>query len=543
MVGALVASLVAAAAAPTVASSTRAADSRGLSPERRAEEQRREAELFGPARSPDASDGLRSNPSTAAAPRPADGDPETMRRRLPVVAGDEVYLSRRSGAGLLDRLRGRLEDRDDVVTIGGQLLLQLQYAALERGAADEFALRSPNFFDLFVDVRPSDRIRVFAQARLQHDFTLGADGPLLDGGTLAAQNLPGFVAEDTNVLLDQLWLKFDAWRRVFFTVGRQRLRWGSGRFFNPTDFVNRQRQDPLALFDQRLGVGLVKVHVPFEAEGANLYLLLDLEDAPTLGRAGGALRGEVVVGPAETALTVAYRDGSGLRGGVDVSAGLWRFDVRAEASATWGDEAAFFAGELDLSNPFAPQLPERVDRSDELLFEVLLGADTTFKLAEDGDQLILGFEYYYNQRGYSNANLYPFLIAAPLVDQAAVDAGQAPPFGGVAATFNPFLVGRHYLAAFASVLGPGTWDDSTFSLSTVGNLSDRSFVLRFDYAQAVLTYLSLRVFVNTYVGESGVFKLGFEVPGGLLPGAPADAETFSVIPPLFDVGLAFTLDF
>jgi hypothetical protein len=530
--------LAAFVAAPTTTSTSTLEHQ--ISAEQRAEERRREAELFGPASEVEPP---RTSTGTVSPPAPARVDPEQSPRRLPIVAGDEVYLSQRAGAGLLDRLRGRLEDREDVVTIGGQLLLQLQYNMLEQGAADEFALRSPNFFDLFVDVRPSERIRAFAQGRLQHDFTLGADGPLVDGGTLAAQNLPEFVPEETRVLLDQLWLKFDAWRRVFFTVGRQRLRWGSGRFFNPTDFVNRQRQNPLALFDQRLGVGLIKVHVPFEREGANLYVLADLDDAPTLGQVGGAVRGEVILGPAETALTVAYRDGSGLRGGVDVSAGLWRFDVRGEFSTTWGDEAAFFAGELDLSNPASPALPTRVDRSDELLIEAMVGADTTFKLAEAGDQLIVGFEYYYNQRGYPNADLYPFLIVAPLVDQAAIDAGQEPPFGGVAATFNPFLIGRHYVAAFASLLGPGRWDDSTFSMSTVGNLSDRSFIVRFDFAQVILTYLSLRAFVNAYVGESGVFKLGFEVPAGLVPGAPEDADTFSVIPPLIDVGLALTLDF
>jgi hypothetical protein len=330
---------------------------------------------------------------------------------------------------------------------------------------------------------------------------------------------------------------------VFLTVGRQRLRWGSGRFFNPTDFVNRQRQNPLALFDQRLGVGLVKVHVPFERQGANLYVLADLEDAATLGQVGAAVRGEVVVGPAETALTVAYRDGSGLRGGLDVSAGVGRFDVRAEVSATWDDESAFFEGDLDLSNPVSPELPTQVDRSDELLVEAMLGADTAFKLAEDGDQLIVGVEYYYNQRGYPSDDLYPFLIVAPLVDLAAVDQGTEPPFGGVESTFNPFQIGRHYVAAFASLLGPGRWDDSTFSLSTVGNLSDRSFVVRFDYAQVVLTYLSLRAFVNAYVGDSGVFKLGFDVPAALVPGAPEDAGTFSVVPPMFDVGVALSLDF
>jgi hypothetical protein len=529
MSGAAVCAVAVLLAAAATETSTGADFSRGLSERQKAEEREREADIFGEP----------PPPEPTAAPRPEDSP-----RRMPIVAGDEVYLGERAGGGLLDRLRGRLADRDDVLTIGGQLLLQLQYSVLEEGEPGDFALRSPNFLDLFVDVRPSDRVRAFAQARVQHDFTLSGDQPPIDGLTLATSNLPGFSIDETQVLLDQLWLKLDAAQRVFFTVGRQRLRWGSGRFFNPTDFVNRQRQVPLALFDQRLGVGLVKIHVPFEAKGANLYGLVDLEDASTLRRIGGALRGEVVIGPAEVAMTAAYRDGTGLRGGLDVSAGIWRLDVRSEVSVTWDDESPYFEGELDLSDPANPVLPTQVDRSRELLVEAMVGADTTFRLAEDGDQLIVGFEYYFNQRGYPNADLYPFLIAAPLIDQQAIDSGQTPPFGGLPALFNPFQVGRHYLAGFASLLGPGRWNDSTFALSAIGNLSDRSVVLRFDYAQVILTFLSLRVFVNGYAGDPGVFKLGFDLPAALLPGAPPDdSGVVTVVAPLFDVGAALTLDF
>lgn len=537
--------VIALAVAAPVETSTGTDLTEQLSDEQREEERRREAAIFGPSKPEAPAPGAEATEATEAAGGPDSGaEPEPPRRRPPRIAGEEMYLDERVGGGLLDRLRGELEDREDIITLGGQLLLQLQYSALEEGDPEDFALRSPNFLDLFVDVRPSERVRAFAQARVQHDFTLTDQGAVVDGGRLAAANLAGFVADETSVLLDQLWLKLDVARRVFFTVGRQRLRWGSGRFFNPTDFVNRQRLDPLALFDQRLGVGLVKVHVPLEAQGANLYLLLDLEDAATLGQVGGALRGEVIVGPAETALTVAYRDGSGLRGGLDVSAGLGRFDVRSEVSVSWDDESAYFEGDLDLSNPAAPELPTRIDRSDELLVEAMVGADTTFRLAEDGGQLVVGVEYFFNQRGYANADLYPFLIVAPLVDQAAIDAGQEPPFGGVPPLFNPFLIGRHYVATFLSLLGPGRWDDSTFALSGIGNLSDRSFVVRFDYAQVILTFLSLRLFANVYAGETGAFKLGFEVPGALVPGlAPTDSGTFEVVPPLLDVGAALTLDF
>ncbi|NJK88631.1 MAG: hypothetical protein HC923_04005 [Myxococcales bacterium] len=449
-------------------------------------------------------------------------------------------------------MQGALEERDDLVALGGFVLLQLQVTGTEDTAASDSALRAPSFFDFFADVRPTDRLRVFAQGRLQTDFTRG-QAVDTDGSDLVFQNLAGFVGREAEVLLDQLWVKFDVARVVYVTAGKQRLRWGSGRFFNPTDFVNRQRVNPVALFDQRLGVNLVRLHLPLERENVNLYALADIEGASTVEDVGVALRGEVAWASTETAVTLAYRRGTGYRAGIDVSTGLWRFDVRAEASFTWDDHSPFFALD-DGQNPF---LARRVDRSDDVIVEAGLGADIVFRLGDDDGQLILGGQAYFNDRGYDDDTLYPFLIFAPVIDQAVVNTGfstigVAPPFGGVDIGFNPFLVGRWYAAAFASLIGPGDLDDTTLALSGIGNLSDRSFIVRFDLSQAVLTFLSIRFFTNVYAGEtSGGFRLGLDVPPlpdelvPTIPGVPVEVpglavltEGFSIPAPLFDVGSA-----
>ena len=46
-----------------------------------------------------------------------------------------------------------------------------------------------------------------------------------------------------------MWLNFDIGRTVFVTAGRQRVKWGIGRFWNPTDFLQPARLDALAFFD------------------------------------------------------------------------------------------------------------------------------------------------------------------------------------------------------------------------------------------------------------------------------------------------------
>src|SRR5690606_19660923 len=128
---------------------------------------------------------------------------------------------------------------------------------------------------LYLDARPNDDLRFFARARVTHRFAAPAAATPLArlGGT----------PPETEGALDQLWLKFDVDDVLFVTAGRQPIKWGAGRFWNPTDVLNRARRDPIAVFDERLGVSLVKIHLPLEASGWNFYAIGDFEDASTVG--------------------------------------------------------------------------------------------------------------------------------------------------------------------------------------------------------------------------------------------------------------------
>ena len=80
-------------------------------------------------------------------------------------------------------------------------------------------------------------------------------------------------------LLDQAWLRFDIEHTVFVTAGKQHVKWGTARFWNPTDFLPPQRRDPLAVFDARTGASMLKLHVPWEAKGWNFYGIGLLDNA------------------------------------------------------------------------------------------------------------------------------------------------------------------------------------------------------------------------------------------------------------------------
>jgi hypothetical protein len=130
------------------------------------------------------------------------------------------------------------------------------------------------------------------------------------------------------VVLDQLWVNFDVDRRIFVTAGKQHVKWGVGKFWNPTDYLHPVPRNPLAVFDERVGTMMVKLHAPWEALGWNAYGVAVLEDIsgleePTnrLGRVGVGGRVEAVAGTVELGADALAQDGHRPRFGVDASAG------------------------------------------------------------------------------------------------------------------------------------------------------------------------------------------------------------------------------
>lgn len=460
-------------------------------PELAPEVREREADMFGG--------------STPASDREAEmfgGDEETpLPESGPAQTRDERVLS--GDVMTQSTIEDRLAEKQDPLAIGGLMYLRMQYDVREEGDPEEFALRAPNLLDVYLDARPNDRVRGFARGRLNYDYTVDED---------ATNPLTGEPQQKTSVALDQLWLKFDIARAVFVTAGKQRIKWGSGRFWNPTDFLNNERLDPLSVttFDERLGVTLLKAHIPVEALGWNFYAIATLDEASSPQDVGGALRGEFLVGLTEIALSGAVRRNNPYRLGADLSTGLGPFDLHVEGAVFYGDERPFYRGDFE----FPATFPEEYSREDEWIPQVSGGAEVGIRYSDE-DTMYLGAEYFYNGAGYDDATLYPWLIAQ--------------------GRFTPFYLGRHYAGAYSLLPGPGQWDDTSFVLSGFGNLSDRSFLVRFDYNVTVLTYLSFNAFSSVAFGENGEFNFGLELPAiGEFPGV-------DLAQPLFDVGVGLRI--
>src|SRR4029079_7853271 len=124
--------------------------------------------------------------------------------------------------------------------------------------------------------------------------------------------------------------------------------------------------------------------------------------------------------------------------------------------------------------------------------QAVFGANYSRKY-NDNDLWTVGAEYFYNQPGYADASLYPGLLS----NNTGVPQ------------LNFFYTGRHYAALFASFPAPYSWNYTTFTLSTIGNISDLSFVSRLDYSLTVLTHLSFEAFAAVHYGtKAGGLRLG-----------------------------------
>jgi hypothetical protein len=401
---------------------------------------------------------------------------------------------------------------NDKLQIGGRALFQGAYLHFEnspREPQDE-SLSAPSLLDVYFDGRPNDRLRFYGRGRLSYSLDQSSREARAAVGTSAA------ITANPSAAVDQLWLNFDLDRKLFVTLGKQRIRWGAGRFWNPTDFLNQQRLNPLTVFDLRLGAPLVKLHVPVESLGWNFYGIVDLQTAVsstnptgqlTPASVGGAVRAELLLGPVETALTAylkplqvetstgVFERKLSTKLGADFSFPLGPLDLRLESALLHDPSVRYWEGELDFGTLTLPTL---LDRSDQWIPQVVAGVEYAVQYSEQ-DSVTFSAEYFFNDAGYSNKNLYPWLL-----------------FNGV----NPLYLGRQYLSLGATLLGPGNLNDTAFIGQALTNLNDGSWLSRLIVSQAILTNLSLSLFLEYHFGNPGEFRQRLEIPAGLLPQAP-----------------------
>ncbi len=488
-----------------------------------------EADLFG---------GPAAPPSDAS---PA--EPPAAGKRPPATTPDGPVSGDARGDALLGEPGARASevisgDREDWLELGGLAYLRAFTTWTRGDTPSGWMLSDPSLLDVYLDARPGDRVRAYALGRLTHTPSGG-------GASLAGfSGLPGAgttsTGPTTRALLDQFWVNFDAGRAVFVTAGKQHVKWGTGRFWNPTDYLHPTRRDPLTRYDERSGVTMVKAHLPWEKRGWNLYGIALLEDVAggtqpdgsartvsKLGDVGVAGRAEVVLGGVELAADGVAQRGHRPRFGLDGSFPLGDFDLRFEVALRSGRDTPRWERVPGTTRADDVFKQYRLKPLDGLTPAAVVGAEWSWKYS-DQDTLTIGGEYAYDASGYDSAGIYPYLLVLPLL----------PGSPDRRAAFTPFYLARQYAGLYLHLPAPGSWNDTTVTLSALGSITDGSALVRVDHSVVIDTYLRLETFVAGHVGHQfGEFRFGGTVgkdQGGIgLP--PVDV---AVPVPILDLGVA-----
>jgi hypothetical protein len=417
---------------------------------------------------------------------------------------------------------------DDPLRIGGQLYLRMQSTATQGQRFQNFSLSSPSLLDVYLDARPNDRVRAFVRGRMLYDPTLPASANSgnsisavpATGSTSGSQSLSSLFqtqTRDPKVYLDQMWVNFDLWRRIFVTAGKQHVRWGTGHFWAPTDYLHVRPRNPLDVFDARTGTTMVKLHVPIESRQWNFYAygVTEGPDATqSLGKLAAAARAEIVLGSTEIGLGFFARQGRKAKLAADLSTGIGDFDLYGELALRSRDDVdrVRYDPNATIPTPTTPppwQNPNDADnaykaRIVDAVYPVYrdygvrpqaVGGITYSRKYHDNDMFTVGAEYFYNGFGYSSPTAYPGLVL--------------PHSQSLSDSANFFYLGRHYAAIYATFPAPYSLDNHTFTLSTLGNLSDSSYITRLDYSFILLTHVRFEAFVSgRYGNENGEFRFG-----------------------------------
>lgn len=365
----------------------------------------------------------------------------------------------------------RFHEIGDTTSVGGRLEVETFAQWLEGKKIKDVQYDHRSTFDTYIDARPHEDVRGFVRLR-----TLVPD-PTLE----KTKSRSTFKVD-----IDEAWIKTSLEKRVFLTYGRQHVKWGVGRFWNPSDFLTASIRDPLATYDKRLGSDLFKIHFPREKESSNFYGILHLDDLGTYKEPGMALRAEFLLAQTELSFSGYGRANNPVRLASDVSSGVGPVDFYAELVYSTQNRAKFYKGE---GNPVTGSGFETFERRKEWIPQAVGGVTYSYKYSDE-DFFTVGLEYFYNGLGYETRELELFSFLQ----------GQV----------NPLYLGKHYAGLLFVLPNPGLWNETTFYFNVLTNLVDGSGLSRLSCRTYVQKYILVELWASASFGSEGEFR--FRVP-------------------------------
>ena len=244
---------------------------------------------------------------------------------------------------------------EEAIQIGGTLSSEADYYIQHGVPLSNDMVTNPNILFLYLDSKLESDSRVFARIRTFYDPTGLTGGNLNTVSFTNPYGISNGNSDNLQTSLQELRISANIGEKVFFTLGRQKVKYGAAKFFNPTDFLNQQQFNFFLPSDERPGVDMVKVHVP---SGTSNFYAAGLTGNPSTGTPGGGyFRGEFgydgigsFLGGGEISLSGYLPRSQPGKAGLDISQAVGDFDVYFEGAAgqdsggNWKDAVSAGAG-------------------------------------------------------------------------------------------------------------------------------------------------------------------------------------------------------
>ena len=201
---------------------------------------------------------------------------------------------------------------------------------------------NPNILFLYLDSKLEDDARVFARIRTYYDpsgLTGGSPNFSTSTNLLNPYGFGNGTSDNLTISLQELRISANIAHQVFFTIGRQKIKYGAAHFFNPTDFLNPQPFNFFLPTDERTGIDMIKAQVP---SGITNFYAEGIFGNPTTGsQSAGYFREELAyddvagdfLGGGEMSFSGYLPKGQPGKAGFDISQAVGDFDLYFEGAA------------------------------------------------------------------------------------------------------------------------------------------------------------------------------------------------------------------
>lgn len=362
---------------------------------------------------------------------------------------------------------------------------------------DSYALEPSLSALVFFDGRPTDSTRFYGSVKTAWPFVsstsaLDSDGDPT-GDTVATPNVEVFELFSDFSWNDSLYLRF----------GKQTINWGVGYFFSPANVMNLEAIDPLDPEVQLEGPVALRAHYPVPGTQHNLwgYAVFDAASMRPQDTAVAA-KAEFVVGGWELGAGGYYENEEPLRGVLTASGSVGQVSLFGEATLSRGSDRTWVT---EVSPALAASQFISTETDEESPF--FKGTAGFMYSHSDSNVTVMG-QYLYDGEGYANDDREARVAEARDSEDAIKSIlSMADPDADVDAAYSAFLKGlilnsgRHY-AALSLSKSELLFEDLSFSLFAMGNLSDFSALLR--------PSLSYSFFDGLSASLSATFALGFD---------------------------------